>query len=176
MKNTLMLALVVSAPFAVRAMEPADELKKLETGTAANADSKNDPLEHLKALFEVNTEVEVANNVRKHIANLEQIAEADLIKALTFLGQKGKLAEVHQVVAATRAAPVASAEPVNELQAALAKAEAMAAQAKAAVTIATTIYALITDPNNQQKIEEIDTDIAQAAGLLPCCVGKAAKK
>jgi len=170
MKNKLMLALLVSTPFAVCAME--------QVATLAAEVTLSDPLAYLKEILSVKTEIEVANYVRGHIGSLEKIAEADLIKALTILGQNGKLADVHQVVAATCNAPASSAgqgtsattnTAVGELQAALAKAEAMVTQAKAAATIATTAYALVTDPNNQQKVAEIEQDLGQA-GCKNCVI------
>lgn len=171
MKNKLMLVLLVSMPVAVRAMEPAATpdaaLKELEQGEQAKAPVtnakvaqlqaietiKNDPLEHLKEVFNTKNENEVANHVRHHIPGLEGLQQAHLLNGLKSLGQEGKLVGVNSLVSTKRSNGDGSSATAQDIM-------------QTTIQILSAAYAVATNPQNQQALQQVEDDIAKSGSCL----------
>lgn len=168
MKNKLMLALLVSVPVAVRAMEPAAAASTASTASAANPDAAlkeleqgrptavaaNDPLEHLKDIFGTKSENEVANHVRHHVPGLEGLQQLHLLNGLKTLGQQGGLVDVHAIVSAKRSGGNGAAPTAQDLM-------------QTTINIISAAYAVATSSENQQAVQQIEDDVAQS-GLCAC--------
>jgi hypothetical protein len=181
MKNKLMLALLVSAPVAVRAMQPvpaavptantapAAPVAKQVVVVTTVVPAHEDHLAHLKSVFNVQNERALANKLRNFIPHLEELAENDLITALQKLGVEGGLAPVHQAVA--QALPQAAAVAAPQSRDVVVAPSANTAL-QAAVSILSKAYAVATDPANQQVIKQVENEVAQSG----CCGLVANKK
>jgi len=178
MKNKLMLALLVSAPVALRAMEPAPAANAAPAAPAANqpaavvqaAPAAEDFFVHLKQLLNVDSEVAVANKLHSYIAGIEVVAQQDLIKALQMLGMQKKLAIVH--LAVSEALPQQQTRDLVAASAAAAPTATSAAQA--AISILQTAYTAASNPQNQQKVQELVQD-AEKTGCFGLCKKKTTK-
>ena len=168
-----MLVLLVSAPVALRAMEPAPAANAAPAAPAANqpaavvqaAPAAEDFFVHLKQLLNVDSEVAVANKLHTYIAGIEVVAQQDLIKALQVLGMQKKLAIVHQAV--SEALPQQQTREV-------AASPAATSAAQAAISILQTAYTAASNPQNQQKVQELVQD-AEKTGCFGLCKKKTTK-